>query len=410
MTTPLEFEVFTLFPAAVQSFASSGILGRAARDGRVAVHTTDFRQFTDDRHGRVDDAPFGGGPGMTIRVQPVAAALAHVSQQRGAMHRVLLTPSAPRFDQPTARRLAAHDRIGLLCGRYEGIDDRVREHFVDECLSIGDYVLNGGEVAAAVIIEAVARLREGVLGNAASVEHESYDASNRLEHPQYTRPEAFEGWRVPAVLLTGDHAAIHRWRRSAAVRRTFELRPDLLPPLSPHVSYVVLPRGASAASARAFHRVSGLWQPQGDRLRAHARAGARAQPDSRDLRDLRRRVRARHGEDPVWVRVRLAGDAAHADEATSIEMCLTMVDANGGAGAPIVWVLDDDNGAPGRPPHGFAAVLRPRAGPRGPGLADPPGIEHPSPPIAGIPAPAASIEAFASELAATPAATSDSLP
>lgn len=227
------FEVFTLFPEAVRSFASAGLLGRAVQRGLVAVETTDFREFTSDRHRTVDDTPFGGGPGMVIKPEPVVAALEHVIAQRGPMHRVLLTPSAPRFDQRVAERLATLPRIALLCGRYEGIDDRVREHFVDECLSLGDFVLGGGELAALAIIEAVSRLLEGVVGNRDSVEGDSFaasDAGSLLEFPQYTRPADFRGHRVPEVLQGGDHAAIATWRRRASLARTWSLRPDLRPP------------------------------------------------------------------------------------------------------------------------------------------------------------------------------------
>src|SRR5690606_18497917 len=170
----LEFEVFTIFPAAIEAFVEAGIMARAIERGLVVVRCTDFREFTDDRHRTVDDAPFGGGAGMVIKPEPVAAALEAVVSERGPMHTILLTPSGPRFDQRVAERLASERRIALLCGRYEGIDDRIREHFVDECLSLGDFVLNGGEVAAAAIIEAVARLREGVLGNPESIATESF--------------------------------------------------------------------------------------------------------------------------------------------------------------------------------------------------------------------------------------------
>ena len=245
----LEFEVFTIFPAMIEAFVDSGLMGKAIARELVAVHCTDLREFSHDRHRSVDDAPFGGGAGMVMKPGPVVEALEQVEAARGPMHRIVLTPSAPRFDQRAAERLAGHDRIALLCGRYEGIDDRVREHWADECLSIGDFVLNGGEVAAAVIIEAVARLREGVLGNPESIAGESFaegsddlateDARNDdvhrwrpglvLEHPQYTRPAEFRGHAVPEVLLGGDHGAVEAWRRRVACLRTWALRPDLRP-------------------------------------------------------------------------------------------------------------------------------------------------------------------------------------
>ncbi|TPV92347.1 MAG: tRNA (guanosine(37)-N1)-methyltransferase TrmD [Myxococcales bacterium FL481] len=405
MSKRLEFEVFTLFPAAIDAFASSGILGRAEREGRLAVRTTNYRDFSDDKHCRVDDAPFGGGPGMTIRAQPVAAALAHVHAQRGPMHRVLLTPSAPTFDQAAASRLARLDRIALLCGRYEGIDDRVREHLVDECFSIGDYILNGGEVAAAVVIEAVARLRPGVLGNAASAEDESFGSSSLLEYPQYTRPPTFDGWTVPSVLLSGDHAAIARWRRMMAVRRTFELRPDLLDPPQPHHSHVVLPREAPSELALNERGTVRLWRWSGGRLTTE---GLSMTPNSvRGLRDLRRRLRAHHDCEPAWVRVRIASGAARSDEATSVAMSIAMIDAVCGIGAPVVWVFDDIKESSWQPPNGFCAVLSWPPAQSGSGLAEPSRIEHPSQPITA-PSTRTAIEAFALELAAMPVANSDS--
>jgi tRNA (guanine37-N1)-methyltransferase len=229
---PLEFEVFSLFPELVESVCGAGLLGKARERDLVRVYTTDFREFATDKHRTVDDAPFGGGPGMVIRPDVVVSALERVEHERGPFHRVLLTPSAPVFDQSVARRLSKHTRIGLLCGRYEGIDDRVREHHVDECLSIGDFVLNGGEVAAAAIIEAVSRLREGVLGNPDSAREDSFSNPARgtlLEHPHYTRPARFREHDVPEVLLGGDHEGVARWRRLRAGVRTWALRPELRP-------------------------------------------------------------------------------------------------------------------------------------------------------------------------------------
>jgi tRNA (guanine37-N1)-methyltransferase len=227
------FEVLTLFPEVVEGFVSAGLVGKARSRGLVEVHSTDIRDFCTDRHRTADDTPFGGGPGMVMKIEPIVAALEAVEGQRGSMHRILLTPAAPRFDQRVADRLAKLSRIGLVCGRYEGVDDRVRTHFVDECLSLGDFVLGGGEVAALAIIEAVARLCEGVLGNPESVQSESF-APRRdgvlLEHPQYTRPASFRDVDVPSVLLSGNHAEIARWREVEARRRTCTIRPDLRPP------------------------------------------------------------------------------------------------------------------------------------------------------------------------------------
>lgn len=224
------FEVFTLFPELVQGVLAHGLLGKARQQEYIQVFTTNYRAFADNPRGTVDDTPYGGGPGMVMRVEPVVAALEQVTGERGAMHRILLTPSAPRFDQRMAERLAKLPRIGLLCGRYEGIDDRVREAFVDECISIGDFILNGGEIAALAIMEAVARLCEGVLGNPQSIVGESFvqhDSGAWLEAPQYTRPEQFRGHIVPAVLRSGDHRAIARWRAWQSWQRSWEIRPDL---------------------------------------------------------------------------------------------------------------------------------------------------------------------------------------
>ncbi len=262
------FEVFTLFPAAIEGFCAAGLLGRAIEQGLMAVQATDYRDFTTDRHRTADDSPFGGGAGMVIKPGPVVEAMEHVAEQRGPFHRVLLTPSAPRFDQRAAARLAALPRIGLLCGRYEGIDDRVREHWVDECFSLGDFVLNGGEVAALAIIEAVARLQDGVVGNPESVWEDSFGHTGEvglLEHPHYTRPAEFRGHRVPPVLLGGDHQAIARWRHREALERTWALRPDLRPRhrLAPdHPIWIAVPPEAQPAAAAL-----------GELVRAHGAAG-----------------------------------------------------------------------------------------------------------------------------------------
>lgn len=233
----LAFEVITAFPEMIAAVCQAGLMGKAQQHGLVAVHCTNPRDFATGVHKPIDDAPFGGGAGMVMRPNEVMAALEDVEAKRGRCHRIVLTPSAPRFDQRAAQRLAELDRIALLCGRYEGIDDRVREHFADECLSIGDYVLNGGEVAAAVIIEAVSRLRPGVLGNESSAVGDSFSGSlhGLLEHPHYTRPATFRGHDVPKILLSGDHQKIAAWRRDRAVERTWLLRPELRPDLrGPH--------------------------------------------------------------------------------------------------------------------------------------------------------------------------------
>lgn len=308
-----EFEVFTIFPAAIEAFVATGLMGKAIERELVVVRCTNFRDFTHDRHHTVDDAPFGGGAGMVIKPEPVAAALEAVIAERGPMHTILLTPSGARFDQRVAERLAGERRIGLLCGRYEGIDDRIRERYVDECLSIGDFVLNGGEVAAAAIIEAVARLREGVLGNPESIATESFahvDAPPPedpeawrpgmvLEHPHYTRPAEFRGQRVPAVLLGGDHQAIESWRRRAACLRTWALRPELRPRWRLPESHPITLALAGEHEPATVAELEAIASTFGAIL---VRLGGSRQLTNhmRDLKQLRRTLKKRHGRDP-WV-------------------------------------------------------------------------------------------------------------
>lgn len=313
----LEVEVVTLFPAIVDAFVAAGLLAKAVERGLLRVHATNPRDFTSDRHRTVDDTPFGGGAGMVLKPEPVVAALESLQAARGPAHTILLTPAAPRFDQRAAERLAAGPgRIALLCGRYEGIDERVREGWVDESFSLGDFVLNGGEVAAAAIIEAVARLRPGVLGNpessatesfaAAATEPPSWPLGTVLEHPQYTRPPEFRGRRVPSVLLGGNHEAIARWRRRRACLRTWALRPELRPrPSLPpgHPIYVAVP-GRLAEDER--HQLARDAEAVGAELvPLEARAGA----GMSDLKQLCRQLRRRHGGVPWVLGVGEAGDA-----------------------------------------------------------------------------------------------------
>ncbi len=225
--TRVTFELLTLFPELFDSFLGAGLLGKAVVSGLVAVERTQLRDFAPGKHRSVDDAPYGGGPGMILRPEPLAAALDHIATARGPAHRILLSPAGHRFDQAMAADLAGRGRVLLICGRYEGVDERVAQLYADDVVSIGDYVLSGGEVAAAVIIEAVSRLVPGVLGKTESTVDESFSAGH-LEYPQWTRPEEWRGHKVPAVLLGGDHAAVQRWRRAAALVRTQERRPDLL--------------------------------------------------------------------------------------------------------------------------------------------------------------------------------------
>lgn len=220
----MRIDVFTIFPDMVADFADRSLLGRARRDGILDVRVHDLRAETTDVHRSVDDAPFGGGAGMVLMPEPIFGAVEAADPPRPLL---LLSPGGRRLDQPYAQELAALDGFSLLCGRYEGVDERVREHLVDGELSIGDVVLAGGEVAAMVALEAVGRLVPGVMGNEASSEEESF-SDGLLEHPQYTRPAMFRDWSVPEVLTSGDHARVARWRRAMALRRTLEHRPDLI--------------------------------------------------------------------------------------------------------------------------------------------------------------------------------------
>jgi tRNA (guanine37-N1)-methyltransferase len=236
MTDPpaIEFELVTLFPEIFDGILGATLLGKAIGAGLIAAHRTNPRDFAPGKHRQVDDTPYGGGPGMIMRVEPIAAALEAIDAARGPSHRILLTPQGRPFDQRRAHELSRMPRLTLICGRYEGLDERIGAHLCHEQLSIGDYVLAGGELAAAVVVEAVARLIPGVLGCGMSTEDESFSTA-RLEYPQWTRPPAWNGHTVPEVLSSGDHAQIARWRRKEALRRTLERRPDLIEkhPLTP---------------------------------------------------------------------------------------------------------------------------------------------------------------------------------
>jgi tRNA (guanine37-N1)-methyltransferase len=222
----ITFELVTLFPEMFDGLLATTVVGKAIAAGIVAVHRTNPRDFGLGNYRQVDDTPYGGGPGMIMRVEPITAALDAIATARGASHRILLTPRGRRFDQAAARALAARPRITLVCGRYEGVDERVTS-LVDDDICIGDFVLAGGELAAAVVLEATARLVPGVLGCGLSAGDESF-SGGRLEYPQWTRPAEWKGQGVPPVLLSGDHAAIARWRRRASLRLTRDLRPDLI--------------------------------------------------------------------------------------------------------------------------------------------------------------------------------------
>jgi len=217
--------VLTLFPAAFEGFLSESIVRIAQEKGALHVNRIDFRRYATDRHGTVDDRPFGGGPGMLIKPEPVFAAIEDLEKERGPMHRVLLTPTGRRLDQATVRRLAELPELVLLSGRYEGFDERIRLGMSWEEISIGDYVLSGGEVPAMVLVDAIARLQPGVLGDERSASQDSFE-DDLLDHPQYTRPREFRGMTVPEVLLRGNHAEIEAWRKEQAVARTRERNRD----------------------------------------------------------------------------------------------------------------------------------------------------------------------------------------
>jgi tRNA (guanine37-N1)-methyltransferase len=225
----LRIDVVTIFPRMVEAPLGDGIVGRAREGGLVDLRVHDLRDFTDDRHRTVDDAPFGGGPGMVMKAEPFfRAAEAIWPEGRGRRDAViLLSPRGRRFDQAAARRYAGLDRLMLLCGRYEGVDERVAEGLATEELSLGDFVMTGGEVAALAVVEAAVRLLPGALGDEGSAVTDSFEGG-RLDWPHYTRPAVVRGRGVPEVLLSGDHGQIRRWRRREALRVTRERRPDLL--------------------------------------------------------------------------------------------------------------------------------------------------------------------------------------
>jgi tRNA (guanine37-N1)-methyltransferase len=230
----VKVDIVTIFPKMVSGPLEQGIVGRAIERGLLDVAVHDLRHHTTDRHRVVDDVPFGGGPGMVLKLEPLFRAVAHIAATRGRPDAVVLTsPDGTRFTQAEARRLAALGHVAVLCGRYEGVDERVRTRLATETLSIGDYVVSGGELPALVIVDAVARLVPGVVGDEESVARDSF-SRGLLDYPQYTRPAEYEGMGVPPVLLSGHHREIEQWRRREALARTLERRPDLLTGLSLH--------------------------------------------------------------------------------------------------------------------------------------------------------------------------------
>ena len=225
----MRFHVLTIFPEFFRGPFEHGVIQRAREAGIIEIRVHDLRDWTHDRHRTVDDRPFGGGEGMLLKAGPIFEAVESIWPERGPHRRtILLSAQGRKFDQAQARELSRFDELFLICGRYEGVDERVAEHLADEEISIGDYVLSGGELAAAVVIDAVARLQAGVLGNENSAAGDSFGENGLLDCPQYTRPAEFRGFAVPDVLLGGNHEEIRKWRGKAAREKTARLRPDLL--------------------------------------------------------------------------------------------------------------------------------------------------------------------------------------
>ena len=229
----MQIDILSLFPQMFHGPLSESIAKRAIESGLVQVNLHNIRDFTHDRHHTVDDYAYGGGAGMVLKPEPIFEAVdrikkdACLGEEASELPVILLTPQGRLFKQEVAQELAGYPRLVLICGRYEGVDERVREHLATDEISIGDYVLSGGELAAMVVVEAVVRLLPGVLGSEASAQDESH-TTGLLEYPQYTRPEVYRGWAVPEILLSGNHAQIARWRRQQALLRTLERRPELV--------------------------------------------------------------------------------------------------------------------------------------------------------------------------------------
>jgi len=223
----MRFDILTIFPQLLHSPLQEGIVRRAVAAGRIHVNIHDIRDFAPDKHAMTDDRPFGGGEGMVMKPEPIAGALHSIEEKNPGGGVIFLSPQGRRYSQKTAARLATCEHLILLCGRYEGVDERIRTNYVTEEISIGDYILTGGELAAMILIDSITRLLPGVLGCGDSAENDTF-SRGLLKYPQYTRPREFEGHNVPEVLLSGDHAAIAEWRLVASVRRTLEKRPELL--------------------------------------------------------------------------------------------------------------------------------------------------------------------------------------
>ena len=225
----MKFHLLTIFPDFFEGPFKYGVVARAAEFGALELRVHDLRNWTHDLHRTVDDRPFGGGEGMVLKPEPIFDAVESIWPEKNNKQKViLLSAQGRKFTQQVARELVVNEELLLICGRYEGVDERVAEHLADEELSIGDYVLSGGELAAAVVVDSVARLLPGVVGNHESTLNESFEEPGMLDCPQWTRPAEFRGWKPPDVLLGGNHAEIRKWRRQAALDKTARLRPDLI--------------------------------------------------------------------------------------------------------------------------------------------------------------------------------------
>ena len=223
----IRFDVLSIFPEMLVSPLSFSLLKKAQEKGLLSVNLHDIRNWAEDKHKMTDDAPYGGGCGMVMKVEPVEKALMAVKSSMENSLVVLMTPQGETFNQKIAAELAGQEQVIIICGRYEGVDERIREHLVDREISIGDYILTGGELSALVVIDAVSRLVPGVLGNEESILSESFSCG-LLEYPQYTRPAEYKGWKVPDVLASGNHAEIELWKKKESLQRTYKRRPDLL--------------------------------------------------------------------------------------------------------------------------------------------------------------------------------------
>jgi tRNA (guanine37-N1)-methyltransferase len=223
----IRFDILSVFPEMFESPLNHSILKRAQEKGMAEIHLHNIRDYAEDKHRMTDDAPYGGGGGMVMKVEPIDRALASIVPSRDNALVVLLTPQGETFNQKIAEEMSRYFRIVLVCGHYEGVDERVRDHLVDREISIGDFVLTGGELSAMIIIDAVTRLIPGVLGNYDSASYDSF-STGLLEYPHYTRPGNYRGWQVPDVLLSGNHREIESWRRKESLKRTYLRRPDLL--------------------------------------------------------------------------------------------------------------------------------------------------------------------------------------